>query len=434
MILSKFSKIFPCEGKPGYQLLYSTKRASSLLVHESVIQSAQEGRIAGEEQQIMEKFGLLVSSIDEEVREILSIMDSMNRTARLFSAMVVLNLDCNLACTYCYEGAMKGRYFMSDETADALIGFLEREHIEQGRSIHLDFYGGEPLLSQGLIAKISGRLKSSAERRGLSYSFNLITNGTLLTRKAVESMLPLGLKGAKINLDGPRDVHDELRPFKSGAGSYDLIVRNMKETCDLIEIQIGGNYNRETYERLSDLLDQLIAEGIKPADISMVKFTPILKVSSEFATPESRGGCITIDEPWLIEASIFLREEILKRGFTTQKVQPSICMVEMENDLVVNHDGALYKCPAFLGLKDFEAGNLQTGIKGYGESHNLGYWKKEECLTCSYLPLCFGGCRYMKFLRDGRVDNVDCRKDYLDATLQAFIEQEIRYGLKSGTP
>jgi uncharacterized protein len=434
MILSKFSKIFPCEGKPGYRLLYSTKRASSILVHESVLQSVKEGRIGDDERQLLENLGFLVRSVEEEVQEILSITENMKSATRLFSAMVVLNLDCNLACIYCYEGAMKGRYFMSDETADALIGFLEKEHIEQERSIHLDFYGGEPLLSQGLIAKISGRLKSAAARRGLSYSFNLITNGTLLTRKAVETMLPLGLKGAKITLDGPRDVHDALRPFKSGAGSYALIVRNVKETCDLIEIQIGGNYSRETYEKLPELLDQLIAEGIKPAVISIVKFTPILKVSSEFATPESRGGCITIDEPWLIEASVFLREEILKRGFTTQKVQPSICMVEMENDVVVNHDGALYKCPAFLGLKDFGVGSLQSGIEGYSESHSLGIWKKEECLSCSYLPLCFGGCRYMKFLRDGRVDDVDCRRDYLDATLRSFIEQELRYGLKSGTP
>jgi len=37
----------------------------------------------------------------------------------------------------------------------------------------------------------------------------------------------------------------------------------------------------------------------------------------------------------------------------------------------------------------------------------------------------------MKLMRDGRIDDVDCRKPYLDATLEAFIRQEIKYKLKT---
>ena len=34
------------------------------------------------------------------------------------------------------------------------------------------------------------------------------------------------------------------------------------------------------------------------------------------------------------------------------------CQVELMDYYVVNFDGAIYKCPAFIGKKDYEIGNL----------------------------------------------------------------------------
>ena len=106
-------------------------------------------------------------------------------------------------------------------------------------------------------------------------------------------------------------------------------------------------------------------------------------------------------------------------------------MIEFKADIVINWDGSLYKCPGFIGWKGLEIGNVRTGIKDYKKSHKLDFWKKQECLDCEYLPLCFGGCRYMKLLQEGKIDDVDCRKPYLDATLETFIKQEIKNGLKT---
>jgi uncharacterized protein len=102
-------------------------------------------------------------------------------------------------------------------------------------------------------------------------------------------------------------------------------------------------------------------------------------------------------------------------------------MIESCNDLVVNWDGTLFKCPAFLGWKEMSIGSLESGVRDYAVSHNLDVWKKEECLDCAYLPLCFGGCRYLTLLRDGRIDDVDCRKAFLDETLETFVRQDLKY-------
>jgi uncharacterized protein len=102
-------------------------------------------------------------------------------------------------------------------------------------------------------------------------------------------------------------------------------------------------------------------------------------------------------------------------------------MIESCNDMVVNWDGTLFKCPAFLGWNDMSIGDLKSGISDYTESHNMDVWKKEECLDCAYLPLCFGGCRFLKLLRSGRIDDVDCRRAYFDGTLEELVKQDLKY-------
>src|SRR4030043_61515 len=428
MNLSRYLKIYPYKEQPDYRLFFSTKKASIILLHKSTLKSINGSNLSTSGEDTLSELGFLVPDVDKEKDEMLSFFDEINKRKK-FNAMFVMNLDCNLGCKYCYEEGIKGKLYMSAETAELLIDLIERHYLSHGKTVHLDFYGGEPLLSLELIKDISKRLTSSAEEKGLSYTFGLVTNGTLLTGKIAEELAALGLESAKITIDGPQENHDRFRPFKSGTGSFDTIIRNIKETCSLIDIQIGGNYTRETYRDFPNLLDYLLIEGLTPERISMVKFDPVTKTGGAIA--DYRGGCESINEPWLFEASIFLREEIMKRGFQTPKILPSTCMIELNNDIVINFDGTIYKCPGLIGWKNFEVGDLKTGIRDFKESYNLDVWKKQECLNCEYLPLCFGGCRYMKLLRDGKIDGVDCRKPYLDATLEAFIRQEIKYRLKA---
>jgi uncharacterized protein len=106
-------------------------------------------------------------------------------------------------------------------------------------------------------------------------------------------------------------------------------------------------------------------------------------------------------------------------------------MIEIAESYVVNFDGVIYKCPGFIGKKSFEVGDLRRGVKDYASSYKLGIWKNEDCGGCEYLPLCFGGCRYMTFVREGNIDTVDCQKSYLDASLETLIRQDIKYRLKA---
>lgn len=427
MRLSLYVKIYPSPDEPGKLLLYSTKKGSSILVPESLLAAIEDGSVSEANRDTLVRLGFLVPGTEAEKEEMRTAFEEMNRINTRFSAQVVLNLDCNLACTYCYEGGMKGRNYMSPETADSLAGFVETGYVEKGNEIELSFYGGEPLMGLDLILSLSERMQRATAAKGTKYSFNMVTNGTLLTSAVVEKLLPLGFTGAKITLDGPRENHDRFRPFVSGKGSFDLIVANLKEVCDMTDIQVGGNYTRDNYREFPRLLDFFLEEGITPERISLVMFVPVNKSGGQFPLPEFNEGCASTDEPWLMEASLYLREEILRRGFQTPRVRPASCVIESRNDLVVNWDGALFKCPAMLGWKEFAVGDLESGISDYSESYNMNAWKKEECFDCAYLPLCFGGCRYLKLLRSGRIDDVDCRRANLDSTLEELVRQDLKY-------
>ena len=104
-------------------------------------------------------------------------------------------------------------------------------------------------------------------------------------------------------------------------------------------------------------------------------------------------------------------------------------MVALTDSLVVNYDGSLYKCPGMIGRKNCCIGNVTNGLIDYSKSHGLDAWKNEECLACSYLPLCFGGCKYMQLIRTGEMNGVICQREYFDKTLEELVAQDIKYNL-----
>ncbi len=426
MLLSRYVKHFPEPHDPNRILLYSTKRGASLLVPASLFSDIENGTLAPGDRDTLVRLGFLVPDRAAERREMSDAIAAANRMRRLFGAMVVMNLDCNLACSYCYEGGMKGKHRLSPETADLLCDLIERDQMAHGRRVELTFYGGEPLLSTEMIHSISRRLRAAAADHGVDYTFKLVTNGTLLTATVVNRLVPLGLTGAKVTLDGPQEVHDRYRPFVSGHGSYDTIVANLKEVCNLIKVQVGSNYTEGEYRAFPRLLDDLIAAGLTPDRLELVRFSPVTKSGGAHTLPEFNDGCSSLDEPWVAAADLFLRAEILRRGFHTPRLAPAPCMIESPFELVVQYDGTLFKCPAFLGWPAMAVGDLQTGINDYAASHNLDGWKNDACLDCAYLPLCFGGCRFLKLLRDGTMNGVDCRKRFLDATLETYVRQDLK--------
>jgi uncharacterized protein len=428
MILSRYCKIYSHDEDPYSVVLFSTKTASTIVIPKAMLLDIEKNTVSKEEKETLTELGFCVNA-EEETKEMLGFISELNLLKKTFGSIVAMNLDCNLACRYCFEGSRKGKLYLTKETAGQFVDFVKTRVGQDTEGISITFYGGEPFLSLDLVICISGALKAFAESTGRIYDFSFITNGTLLTPETVKKLKPYGLKSASVTLDGPKEVHDYFRPFRSGRGSFSRIFENLKDVCCMMDIQVGGNFTRSNYTNFPKLLDYMLENGLTPDQVSFVRFDPVNREVEGIAQPDFHDGCSSINEPWLFEAGLFLREEIMKRGFRTDKISPSTCMMDFNDSMVINYDGSIYKCPGLIGREQYKAGDITSGIEDYRQSHNLDNWKNQECLACAYLPLCFGGCRYMMLVREGNMDGIDCKKPYFDACLAELVKQDIKYGL-----
>jgi uncharacterized protein len=429
MHLSPFLKIFSLPGKKEARLLFSTKTCALTLLSDETLAAVQAGRGARETTDTLIRLGMAVADPVKEQREMLDYLPTINRLNPNLRVSVILGMACNFACVYCYEGSMKGAAAMDDAIAEQLITYLLARFSPEKKRLILDFYGGEPLLYVSRIKSLAARLKPLIEARGGTFEFTLVTNGSLLTAEMAKELVALGLVSAKITVDGPEENHNRFRPTKDGQGSWATILINLKGCCGIFPIFLSGNYTCDNFHRFPALLDSLGAMGFGPEAFADVQFYPVMQINDQFANPEFSGGCCSMNEPWLVEASLFLREEIMRRGYPFPKLQPAPCMVDLDDAFTVNHDGTLYKCVTLIGHQGYEVGDIWHGMTNdWGKKHCLGHWQREaKCRECEYLPLCFGGCRYMAFQRDGSMAGVDCQKDFLDATLEKMLMQDLKY-------
>lgn len=424
MELSQYIKIYNCESKPGCFIIFSTKNSSKILINNETLDAIKNNTLSADDTLILSSLEIIVPDKEQEINDQLNFFDKLNKKSTILHITIILNLDCNFDCPYCYE-QKKGNIYMSKQTAYGIIEFIEQRLTGNKKYLILNFTGGEPLLSIEMIRYISGTLKKHVENRGGRLTSYIVTNGSLLTRPIAQVLSVSSVENAKITIDGPADTHNMSRPYRSGRGSFDTIIKNIKDTCGILKISIGGNYSQRNYHKFSKLIGILKTEGITPDKLNMIRFSPVLGIKNHSAIT---SGCISINEPWVADADILLREEILKQKYRTTKTGPISCMVDLDDALVINHNGELYKCPGLIGFDEFKIGSVKSGIQDYSESHRIGLFRNDRCRTCAYLPMCWGGCRCMSVIKTGAV-KLDCKKQYLDSVLETMVKQDLEHGL-----
>lgn len=148
-----------------------------------------------------------------------------------------INGTCNLRCKTCDFGFKQGAVssFLSNVSANPNSELANNE-IEDFLSTAQYFYPRisvtalEPLLSPKLWPLISYVKKNALK-------MEVTTNGTLLSRYA-ERIVRSGLDLLYVSLDGPKDVHDQIRGRK---GSFHNAIRGIKNV-----LEIRGKLNVDT--------------------------------------------------------------------------------------------------------------------------------------------------------------------------------------------
>ena len=129
---------------------------------------------------------------------------------------LTLNLThaCNMACSYCYAGEKFGSA-MSAETGRAAVDLALARRT---RALQVAFFGGEPLVAWGRLVDLAEYARTAADRAGIALTFQVTTNGTLLTPERADALAELGFDVA-LSLDGIPEAQDATRPMAGGRPS-----------------------------------------------------------------------------------------------------------------------------------------------------------------------------------------------------------------------
>ncbi|MBI3491667.1 MAG: radical SAM protein [Acidobacteria bacterium] len=396
--------------------------------------------------------GFLVADRETEQRALNDYLTEVKSDTSELSVTVLTTLQCNFACDYCYQGD-HGDYNeraekMPLETAGRVGDWIEREldRVRPERFV-LTFFGGEPLLNLPAMYLLAERLSRASEARGVRLVTNIITNGLLLTEDVVDRMLPFGLNGIKITLDGDRDTHNRMRPLRGGQGTFDRIVENIRKVAGRCPIAIGGNFDESTidsYPALLDFLkrqdfaDKLVKVNFKPiVRAEPVALKGIIPLTPVGAKESFKGTCMTsvgsgagkacdscggLEEKWTL-----LREETKRHGFPTHDGVPKgMCHVHRQHAHTIGPDGSLYACPGFTGQLAMSTGHIDDRKESWRESalekfNRLHPWK--ECGDCAFIPTCAGGCVAASYSQTGDMNTPTCHKSSFESALIALAHQ-----------
>lgn len=147
--------------------------------------------------------------------------------------------DCNLRCKYCYaQGGSFGvkRDLMSLEVAKRFVSFC-KDSFDSISSIV--FFGGEPLLNIDVIEYVCESISQFYESKNVKTpDFCIVTNGTILN-KSVLNLIRKYICRITVSIDGPKILHDSNRVYVNGTGSYEDVVKFIRQTKKIQNLQIS---------------------------------------------------------------------------------------------------------------------------------------------------------------------------------------------------
>jgi uncharacterized protein len=278
------------------------------------------------------------------------------------------------------------------------------------------------------IDYIASEMREYSEKNDISFSFNITTNGSLLKPDMVERWLPLGLTNVRVTLDGDREFHDSKRPFKSGQGTFDVIIGNMLQVMDKVNFRVNTNVDSENMDSVPRLLDHLEQVGLKDK-IELIKFNPIVHIQEQdnASRPTRPADCAQAPEEWGMEHLIPLTWEAYKRGFKTEnEVLFTICSMNLDGTAaVIDPLGRIYTCPAFVGREGFQAGDMSHGDLSDKHREFMSMSVPDECWKCAYMPMCGGGCKHFAYTKYGDISVTTCEKDYVQKAVAETLKMRV---------
>jgi uncharacterized protein len=157
-------------------------------------------------------------------------LQNRDRNNQLRDLVVHPSQICNLDCKYCYAHEINQvNRTMERRVADQLVSRAMKMAGPEGLS-SVKFLGGEPTIAWDIVEHLVLAFQDAHNRLASVRmpAFVLVTNGTLVSSRIIDFIVRNQMY-VLVSLDGTREIHDHLRPSKSGGGSYGRASESLRQ-------------------------------------------------------------------------------------------------------------------------------------------------------------------------------------------------------------
>lgn len=291
---------------------------------------------------------------------------------------ILTTTDCNARCFYCYEKGIS-KLTMSMETARDVARYMAKKCGDE--SLHLNWFGGEPLLNSSAIDTICSELRSL----GIEYESRTMTNGYYLDADTcINAKNDWHLNSAVITIDGTERVYNSIKAYVNcKENAYLRVLNNIQIALDTgICITVRLNIHQGNKEDLLQLLEELNLRfsGQRGFHVYAVNLK----------NPNGSGYIWQEEAAWQYKAIFDKRiEEIGASPWTgpPRGIITNQCMADSDISEVIFPDGRIGKCEHF---KESEIiGSIYSENR---DENRILAWKAryntDHCNECTMYPLC----------------------------------------------
>jgi uncharacterized protein len=313
-----------------------------------------------------------------------------------FHVMLIPTLGCPSKCSYCWSSE-EGSPVMSIETIRDVAAWLKNFREDR---VTFTFHGGEPLLAGPEFYRQALPLLSQ-ELHHLNPEFAMQTNLWRMTPEIAQILaeyhVPVGS-----SIDGPEDITDSQRGsgyFEKTMRGYEIAKKhglNVRFICTFTNRSV--KYRQEIFDffrkngfvlKLHPALPSLRSENPKEWALEPDEYGELLV----YLLDKSLENIGTME---VMNINDLCRCVFTRRG--------SVCTFVncMGNTFAVGPDGGIYPCYRFVGMPEWEMGNvrdrptmeqLMQSEPGRRMTAFSDYVDK-ACKDCSHIRYCRGGCPY----------------------------------------
>jgi radical SAM protein with 4Fe4S-binding SPASM domain len=305
----------------------------------------------------------------------------------VFTLFAAITHDCNLSCKHCF--ASDSQTTLDDEEWFGLFDKLSE--LENSR---LFFTGGEPLIHPSFM-------KFADHSSGKGIPIILGTNATLITPHIAKDLFSVGVKEARVSIDGACAVTNDLL---RGDGTFESAKKGVLSLIDEgISVSVRTTVNKFNYLEMDKIGGLIVSWGVLDWEIKHTIPTGRALLHPELlTTPQERAIAL---------------EMILKTAEANLEPRLNIKLMEgtIHRDAVIPESIKIASCPAGFRMMVVQpagdvipCGYLTSSVIGNVTQMTLSEirekWKETNltslptgCFNCRHKNHCKGGCPAYNF-------------------------------------